>query len=337
MAKQLSLFPELDETIVDHRPQTAAESSSGDGGQPSAVGGRQDDLPEDPTRARWDQRLANFEKWLRSINKAKRTIQGYTTDIQQLLDFLDKEGRLDEAIGTDDLIAFLADLQKEGARSRTLDRKRAALKAFFGYLVRFKQISDDPSRMLGVPISDYELPPTLSENEVKGLLEAAKDHPRDLAILRLFTGCGLRVSELCDLKSNDIDLKEATLFVKGRFVPLPPDAKTALKTWLDQADGDQPFPITPRAVRLLAKKYAVAAGIRKTVRPSILRHTFAVLSLARGVDYETVKLILGHEIDDVMQLYVQRARQLQILRQLRPESRPESRRRAAEGATSEPG
>jgi integrase len=121
---------------------------------------------------------------------------------------------------------------------------------------------------------------------------------------------------------EDIDLKESLLYVKGRYVPLPPDAKAALKAWLDQAEGDRVFPIKPRAVRLVVKKYAAAAGIRKAVRPSItsaelsagLRHTFAVLALVRGEDYETVKLTLGHEIDDVMQQYVQRTHQLQVLR-----------------------
>jgi len=288
MTKQLSMFPELD------RKEPA----------------------EDTGRARWDKRLANFENWLRSINKAERTIQGYTTDLEQLFDFLEKQKRLDQAIGTDDLIAFLAYLQKEGAKSPTLHRKRAAFRAFFGYLVRFRVISEDPSRLLGVPIDDYKLPPTLSESEVKALLKAAEDHPRDLAILRLFTDCGLRVSELCGLKRNDIDLEEAMLFVKGRFVPLPADAKAALEAWLDESEDDRPFPITSRAVRLLVKKYADMAGIRKPVRPSILRHTFAVLALMRGVDYETVRLNLGHEIDDVMQLYARRARHLQGLRQI---------------------
>ena len=83
---------------------------------------------------------------------------------------------------------------------------------------------------------------------------------------------------------------------------------------LDQAEGDRVFSIKPRAVRLVVKKYAAIAGIRKAVRPSVLRHTFAVLALVRGEDYEAVKLILGHEIDDVMQQYVQRAHQLQVLR-----------------------
>lgn len=298
MAQQLSLFPELE------RKEPA----------------------EDTARARWDKHLASFENWLRSINKAERTIQGYTTDVKQLLDFLEKSGRLAETVGTDDLIAFLAHLQKGGARSRTLNRKRAALRAFFGYLVHFKVIPEDPSRLLGIPIADYELPPTLSESEVKALLKAAQDHPRDLAILHLLADCGLRVSELCGLRRDDIDLEEAMLFVKGRFVPLTPDAKAALETWLDESEGDRPlgssakrieiFPITPRAVRLLVKKYAHIAGIRKPVRPSILRHTFAVLALMRGVDYDTVKLTLGHEIDDVMQLYARRARHLQGLRQM---------------------
>lgn len=269
----------------------------------------------DTIRARWDQRLSNFEDWLRSLNRAKRTIRGYTTDVEQLLDFLDQEDRLGETIDTHDLVAFLAAQQRGGARSRTLDRKRAACKAFFGYLTRFKQVDDDPTSRLGVPTDDYELPLTLTEREVEGLLEAAQHHPRDFAILHLFVNCGLRVSELCDLTLEDIDLAESVLYVKGRFVPLPPEAKSALEAWLDQAEGARPFPIKPRAVRLLVKKYAEAAGIRKAVRPSLLRHTFGVLALVRGEDYETVKLTLGHEIDDVMQQYVQRAHQLQILRQ----------------------
>jgi len=141
-----------------------------------------DEPTEDTPRARWDKHLHNFENWLRSLNKAKRTIRGYTTDIQQLLNFLEGEGRLEDRIDTDDLIDFLAEQQKAGARSRTLDRKRSAFKAFFGYLVRFKRIEADPSRRLGVPIADYELPLTRTESEVEGLLEAAQDHPRDRAI-----------------------------------------------------------------------------------------------------------------------------------------------------------
>jgi site-specific recombinase XerD len=299
---------------------------------------RETEAAQPALRQQWEAWLEDFQAWLGSKNRAAQTIRGYTTDLQQFFDYLEEHDALDPAaLEGQHLVNWLAELQAEGAKGTTLDRKRTALKQFFRWLVEHKDYPyGNPSQVLAVPTQDYHLPPTLTAPEVTALLAAPDAETpqgrRDRAILGLLVGCGLRVSEVVTLRTDHITWGEAaqqgtkeaeepaTLYVSGRLVPLPPNVKRFLQEWLETHLGTPTpevphnvFDITTRQIRKLVLRYARQAGLHKHVNPSVLRHTCAVLRLAAGERYADVKRIMGHELDDIMVQYVERARNLQAI------------------------
>jgi site-specific recombinase XerD len=160
------------------------------------------------------------------------------------------------------------------------------------------------------PTHEYELPQTLSREQVAALLHVTESNIRDHALFHVLLGCGLRVSELCALSRSQIDEGNRLLYISGRVVPIPEASLKALQRWLAINPADDVFPIKQRMVRLLCEKYREQAGIPEQVRPSLLRHTSAVWQLVDGADPEQLKLQLGHEREDVMVHYVSRASQL---------------------------
>ena len=308
----------------------------------------EDVAAEAPPSPPWSAWLEDFQAWLRSQNRAALTIRAYTTDLEQFFAYLEEHAIRDPAaLEPQHLVNWLAELQAEGAKGTTLDRKRTALKQFFRWLVKHKDYPyGDPTRVLAVPTQEYRLPPTLTPSEVTALLAAPDPNTfqgcRDRAILGLLVGCGLRVSEVVNLRTDHITWgkgeqeskgaeeqgssgtqaqdEPAALYVSGRLVPLPPNVKRFLQEWLKQAYGTinpevpcNVFDITTRQIHNRVVRYAKAAGLRKHVTPSILRHTCAVLRLAAGERYADVKHIMGHELDDIMVQYVERARNLQAI------------------------
>ena len=136
---------------------------------------------------------------------------------------------------------------------------------------------------------------------------------RDIAILELLFSTGLRVSELCSLP-NDIDLKDREISIRGkgnkvRVVFLTDDAVFALneykKNYLDNNNvvSDKLFPVTPRTVERIIKKYAIMAGISKKITPHVLRHSFATNLLKNGADIRSVQAMLGHSDISTTQIY----------------------------------
>lgn len=211
---------------------------------------------------------------------------------------------------TSDLRAWLAELQEDERTGATLARKRSALRAFFDFAAAEKLIVESPVERLEQPAHEYELPQTLSRQQVAALLRAAEPNARDYALLHVLLGCGLRVSEACALTRGQLDLPNRLIYVAGRVVPVPRETLAALQAWLDQEPGAEVFPIKQRMVRLLCEKYRKLAGILEPVTPSLLRHTCAVWQLVDGADPDQLKLRLGHEREDVMVHYINRAHQL---------------------------
>ncbi|WP_025745977.1 tyrosine-type recombinase/integrase [Kallotenue papyrolyticum] len=259
----------------------------------------------------WNAALREFERHLRAQNRRPLTIHGYLRDMQQLQSWMLAHGRGDAVPDTADLRHWLAELQAAGATGATLARKRSAAQHFFAFVADIGLIRRAPTEGLELPTHEYVLPRTLSRQEVAALLAAAADHPRDYAILQVLLGCAVRVSELCALTRTQIDAANRLLYVAGRVVPIPDATWSALEAWLQQHPGLTVFPIKQRMVRILCEKYRVLAGIAEPVTPSLLRHTSAVWQLVDGADPETLKIQLGHDRDDVMLHYIDRARQLQ--------------------------
>jgi site-specific recombinase XerD len=265
----------------------------------------------------WTPALKEFERHLRAANRRPLTIHGYLKDLEQLRAWMIVAGRGDEVPSTADLRRWLAEMQEEEAAGATLARKRSALRAFFDFAVAERLIPASPVERLERPTHEYELPQTLSRQQVEALLRAAEPHLRDYALLHVLLGCGLRVSEVCALTRSQIDLPNRMIYVAGRVVPIPFETLEVLQSWLDRDPGYEVFPIKQRMVRLLCEKYRALAGIPEQVTPSLLRHTSAVWQLVDGADPEELKLQLGHEREDVMVHYINRAR---LLRANEPEN-----------------
>lgn len=256
----------------------------------------------------WTPALREFERHLRAANRRPLTIHGYLRDLEQLRSWMLGQDRGDQVPGTSDLRHWLAELQEGGASGATLARKRSTLAAFFGFVAGQQLIPESPVEGLEHPSHEYELPQTLSRMQVAALLHAAEESPRDYALLHLLLHGGLRVSEACALARTQID--QNLLYIAGRVVPIPPESKAALDAWLNISSGMQVFPIKQRMVRLLCEKYRTMAGIPEQVTPSLLRHTAAVWQLVDGVEPEQIKLRFGHEREDVLVHYINRASQL---------------------------
>jgi site-specific recombinase XerD len=220
---------------------------------------------------------------------------------------------------------------KVGGRVETMKRRTQnyyliALRAFLKFMRKRGVSSLSPERieLAKVPERSLEL---ISSSDLIRLLEApSKDSlegKRDRAILELLFSTGLRVSELCALSIDDVDLTRDEFPVRGkgdkvRVVFLSGDAKAAIKDYLvarkDMDDalfirygkkanvGDEPR-ITPRAVQRLLKKYAAKAGITRKVTPHVLRHSFATDLLSNGADLRSVQALLGHANISTTQIY----------------------------------
>src|SRR5918997_1349723 len=209
----------------------------------------------------WTPALKEFERHLRAGNRRPLTIHGYLSDLDQLRAWMIAAGRGAEVPSTADLRAWLAELQESERAGATLARKRSALRAFFEFVAAEKLIPASPVERLERPSHEYELPQTLSREQVTALLEAAKPNVRDYALLHVLLGCGLRVSEVCALSRSQIDLPNRLIYVAGRVVPIPFETLEVLQSWLDRDPGYEVFPIKQRMVRLLCEKYRTLAGI----------------------------------------------------------------------------
>lgn len=258
----------------------------------------------------WKGALKEFERHLRAANRRPLTIHGYLSDLDQLRAWMIGAGRGTEVPSTADLRGWLAELQEGERAGATLARKRSALRAFFDFAAAEGLVPASPVERLELPTHEYELPQTLSREQIAALLRAAEPNARDYALLHVLLGCGLRVSEACALARTQIDMPNRLMYVAGRVVPVPRETMAVLEHWLATHTDALVFPIKQRMVRLLCEKYRTLAGIPKQVTPSLLRHTAAVWQLVDGVDPEQLKLRFGHEREDVLVHYINRASQL---------------------------
>lgn len=259
----------------------------------------------------WSYALAEFERHLRAQNRRPLTIHGYIRDMEQLRAWMLGQNRGNDVPSTADLRRWLAELQESEATGATLARKRSAAKHFFDFAAGIGLIRASPVEQLEQPTHEYVLPNTLSRQQIAALLNAAAHHQRDYTLLHVLLGCGLRVSEVCALARTQIDMQNRMLYVAGRVVPIPNETVPVLEAWLRQHREVLVFPIKQRMVRIVCEKYRELAGIPEQVTPSLLRHTSAVWQLVDGADPEVLKIQLGHDRDDVMLHYIERARQLQ--------------------------
>ena len=249
---------------------------------------------------------------------ADNTVQAYLRDLEKLLEYLEPR-RIDyRRVSLDDLRAFLLCLSDLGIGARSQARIVSGIKSFYRFLLLEKEIDANPTELLELPKLGTHLPSVLSVEEIDAMQSAIDlskpEGQRNKAIIEFMYSCGLRVSELVNLRLSDIHREEGFIRVvgKGNKQRLVPVSETALRQmdfylpWrrqlVVQPGHDDILFLNRRGGRLtrqmvfhLIKEYAAAAGIRTEVSPHTLRHSFATHLLEGGANLRVIQELLGHE------------------------------------------
>lgn len=254
------------------------------------------------------------------------TVEAYLTDLEKLILFLEETGKDIETVRLEDLEAFSAGLHDIGIHPRSQARILSGIRTFFRFLLLDGYREDDPSELLESPQIGRHLPEVLTIEEIDRMLEcidkSTREGQRNAAIIETLYGCGLRVSELCNLKLSDLYLKEEFIKVNGkgnkqRLVPISPRAIHELKlyfNWRNEGLIKKDFEdyvfisrfgknISRIMVFHIIKELAEAAGIKKIISPHTLRHSFATHLLEGGANLRAIQAMLGHESIGTTEIY----------------------------------
>lgn len=261
-------------------------------------------------------------------NLSENTIASYKNDLTSLLNFLNDSGVDDPSqINSKMLNDFFILLTKLGLSSRSSARYYSSLKGFFGYLIASSYIEANPMEKISAPKVSKGLPNVLNINEIEAILSqpdtSKKLGLRDKALLETFYACGLRVSELINLKISDLFLNEEMIRVFGkgskeRFVPIGSSAINWITEYLKnsrpllekKAKSQHVLFLNSRGTKLsrmgvwkIVDSNANLAGIKKEVHPHTFRHSFATHLLEGGADLRAVQEMLGHVDISTTQIY----------------------------------
>ncbi len=255
------------------------------------------------------------------------TIESYKTDLEQFIDFIKGKDISDiKNVSSLILSQYISHLRKIKLSSRSIARKVTAIRMFFKYLIIDRIITNNPASLLEIPKIGIHLPEYLTLSEVDALLNIFDIENsyelRDKAIIELMYSSGLRVSEIINLRLDDINLEEGFIKIKGkgekeRIVPLGKIAISILKKYLIEmrhklaknSNNNYLFlnwrggKLSRVSIWKIIKFYARKAGIKKEISPHTLRHSFATHLLNNGADLRSVQELLGHSSIATTQIY----------------------------------
>lgn len=262
-----------------------------------------------------------FEKAL-----SDNTVKSYEFDVVKFFDYLSDAGIRPKDVSYDDVVSFISQLNDVGISLRSQSRIISAIRGLYKYMILDGLITHDPCELIETPSLGRDIPEILSVEEIDRIIKAIdfskQEAARDNAIIEVLYGCGLRVSELTNLKFSDIYWEDEFIKVVGkgskqRLAPISPVAIKRLKEYLpfrssvDIKQGEEDFLfVTKRGKRMsritvfhIIKVLADRAGIKKTISPHTFRHSFATHLLERGANLRAIQCMLGHESISTTEIY----------------------------------
>lgn len=294
--------------------------------------------------------IAKYKRYLlleRSLSK--NSINAYTDDVSKLMTYLANENLKVRDVTLDDLQQFVAQLYDLGINARSVARIISGIKSFYNFLILDEYISNDPTELLETPKIGLKLPTVLSLDEINDIMSvidlSTKEGRRNKAILEVLYGCGLRISELTNLRFSDLFLKDGFIRVEGkgnkqRLVPISPIAIKEIDNYMydrNQIDikkgHENTLFLSKRGTGIsrimifhFIKQYALLAGIQKNISPHTFRHSFATHLLEGGANIRAIQQMLGHEKITTTEIYTHMDRE--FLRQEIIEHHPRNKKRA---------
>ena len=278
----------------------------------------------------WKNYLRNFQSYLKiERGLSKNTVENYRMDVEKLCLFLSENGLSDSpvTIKEETVQQFVYEVSKT-VSPLSQARIISGLKSFFSYLIFEDYRSDNPLELVETPKTGRKLPDTLSVEDIDKLIAAidltSSEGHRNQAMLETLYGCGLRVSELVNLKISDLFFEEGFIKVTGkgnkqRFVPIGALAQKYINLYqhslrmnltIQKGHEDTLFlnrrgkQLTRAMIFTIIKKLALQIGLQKSISPHTFRHSFATHLLENGADLRSIQLMLGHESITTTEIYV---------------------------------
>ena len=273
------------------------------------------------------QIIIKYRQYLRlEKSLSDNTVMAYTNDLYKLLYYLEEEKINILDVSLEDLEYFSAGLRDIGISPRSQARILSGIRTFFHFLLIEDYIRQDPSELLESPQIGKHLPDILSVEEIDNLISAidrsTREGQRNRAILETLYSCGLRVSELCNLKISDLYLNDGFIRVEGkgskqRLVPISPRAIEEIKNYFITRNeglikpGYEDFlfiskfgkNISRIMVFHIIKELADKIGLKKSISPHTFRHSFATHLLEGGANLRAIQSMLGHESIGTTEIY----------------------------------
>jgi site-specific recombinase XerD len=276
----------------------------------------------------WREALHLFDRDLRVRSAAEATRRAYANDLGQLAVWASSIGKDPDGLGHRDLRRFAAGLSERGLSKAAVARKLAAIRSFYGALLRNGVVAANPADLVASPKQDRKLPRVLSRGEMQTLLDRIPTRTplemRDRAMLELAYSCGLRAEEVIGLDVDSPDFDGERLRVEGkggktRLVPIGEPAQAALRRYLERGRhallsgrsedalllSKSGRRLHPSDVRRRLQRRVREAAIAGGVSPHALRHSFATHLLEGGADLRTIQELLGHSSLSTTQVYTQ--------------------------------
>ena len=276
----------------------------------------------------WEKSIKEFKYYLKvERSLADNSVNAYIRDIRKLADFCSKIKVNELNISVNEIREFIADLNSKNISARSQARIISGVKAFFKYLIIEDYITNDPTMLIENPKIGLKLPEVLSVDEIELIISSIdlsnKQGERNRAILETLYSCGLRVTELINLKISNINFKEGYIKVIGkgdkeRLTPIGSNALKYISIYVNEVRIHQKISknhedfvfLNNRGSKLsrvmiftLIKRIVDKVGIKKKVSPHTFRHSFATHLIEGGADLRAVQEMLGHESITTTEIY----------------------------------